>query len=147
MRRTAHWIGSTAAWLLAVALPAAADVAVRDPWIAEAPPGAVAAAAYMVLENDGPEARSAVGAVSPICERIEFHRSEMEDGIARMREQESLVVPAGGRLILEPGGTHLMLIRPGTLRAGDRVPITLELDGGEKLEIEAVVRERPHHAH
>jgi copper(I)-binding protein len=134
-------------WLLAGAVPATADVAVHDPWIAEAPPGAMAAAAFMVLENDGAEPRRAVGAKSPICERIEFHRSEMEDGIARMLEQKSLTVPAGGRLILEPGGTHMMLIRPVALRAGDRVQITLELDDGEKLVVEAVVRERPRHDH
>jgi copper(I)-binding protein len=147
MKRRVHWLCSAALWLLAGAVPAAADVAIRDPWIAEAPPGAMAAAAFMVLENDGTEARSAVGAESPICERIEFHRSEVEGGIARMLEQESLTVPAGGRLVLEPGGTHLMLIRPVALRAGDRVQITLELDDGEKLVVEVVVRERPHHAH
>jgi len=107
----------------------------------------MAAAAFMVLENDGAEPRSAIAAESPACERIEFHRSEMEGGIARMRRQSSLTVPAGGRLVLEPGGTHLMLIRPAALRAGDRVPITLELDDGETLAVEAVVRERSRHGH
>ena len=147
MRRRVHWLCSAALWLLAGAAPAAADVAVRDPWIAEAPPGAMAAAAFMLLENDGAEPRSAVGAESAACERIEFHRSEIEGGIARMVEQNSLTVPAGGSLALEPGGTHVMLIRPVALHAGDRVLITLELDDGEKLAVEAVVRERTRHAH
>ena len=147
MRRRVHWLCSAALWLLAGAVPAAADVAVRDPWIAEAPPGAMAAAAFMLLENDGAEPRSAVGAESAACERIEFHRSEIEGGIARMVEQNSLTVPAGGSLALEPGGTHVMLIRPVALHAGDRVQITLELDDGEKLAVEAVVRERTRHAH
>jgi hypothetical protein len=101
----------------------------------------------MVLENDGAEPRFAVGAKSPACERIEFHHTEMEGGIARMLEQKSLRVPAGGSLALEPGGTHMMLIRPAPLRAGDRVKITLELADGETLAIEAVVRERARHAH
>jgi hypothetical protein len=142
-----HWLCAAALWLLAGALPAAADVAIRDPWIAETPPGAMAAAAFMVLENDGAEPRFAVGAKSPACERIEFHHTEMEGGIARMLEQKSLRVPAGGSLALEPGGTHMMLIRPAPLRAGDRVKITLELADGETLAIEAVVRERARHAH
>jgi hypothetical protein len=133
--------------LLASAVPVAADVAVRDPWIAEAPPGAMTAAAFMVLENDGAEPRSAVRAESPACERIEFHRSQVEGGIARMLEQKSLTVPAGGSLALEPGATHMMLIRPAALRAGDRVRITLELDDGEKLAVDAVVRKRAPHAH
>lgn len=147
MRRRVLLLSAAASWLLAGPVPAAADVAVRDPWIAEAPPGAMSAAAFMVLENDGAEPRSAIAAESPACERIEFHSSEMEGGIARMREQSSLTVPAGGRLALEPGGTHLMLIRPAALRAGDRVQITLEWDDGEKLAVEAIVRERPRHGH
>jgi copper(I)-binding protein len=147
MRRATRCLAIAALWLLAGAAPAAADVAVRDPWIAEAPPGATAAAAFMVLENDGTERRSVVRAESPICERIEFHRTEMDGGIARMREQKSLTVPAGGRLALEPGGTHMMLVRPAALRAGDRVEITLELADGEKLALEVMVRERAHHGH
>jgi copper(I)-binding protein len=147
MRRGMHGLCFAALWLLADAAAATADVVVHDAWIAEAPPGAMAAAAFMVLENRGAEPRSAVRAESPACERIEFHRSEMEGGIARMLEQKSLTVPAGGSLALEPGATHMMLIRPAALRAGDRVQITLELDDGEKLEVEAVVRKRARHAH
>jgi copper(I)-binding protein len=136
-----------ALWLLAAASPAMADVAVDDPWIAETPPGATAAAAFMVIANDGAEARTVVGAQSPACERIEIHRSEMDGGIARMREQKSLAVPAGGSVTLEPGGIHLMLIRPKTLSAGDRVAITFELADGATLTVEAEVRKRGHHAH
>ena len=142
MRRDIQRLWFAGLWLLAGAAPAAADVEVRDLWIAETPPGAMAAAAFMVLANDGTEPRLVVRATSPACERIEFHQTEMDGDIARMREQKSLRVPADGHLTLEPGGTHMMLIRPTALRAGDRVAIDLELAGGENLAIEAVVRRR-----
>jgi hypothetical protein len=147
MIRTARRLALACLWLLAAALPAAADVAVHDPWIAEAPPGATAAAAFLVLTNDGAAARSVVAAESTACERIEFHRTETEGDVARMRQQESLEIPAGGRVTLEPGGSHMMLRKPVALSAGDRVGITLLLADGEKLEIEAEVRVRGHHAH
>jgi hypothetical protein len=147
MNREIKRLLCAALWLLAAAAPAMADVAVDDPWIAETPPGATAAAAFMVIANDGAETRTVVGAQSPACERIEIHRSEMDGGIARMREQKSLAVPAGGSVTLESGGTHLMLIRPKALSAGDRVAITFELADGATLAVEAEVRKRGHHAH
>ena len=148
MRRDMQRLWLAGLWLLAAAVPAAADVEVRDPWIAETPPGAMSAAAFMVLANDGTEPRLVVRAASPACERIEFHRAERDGDIALMREQKSLGVPADGHLTLEPGGTHLMLIRPTELRAGDRVAIDLELANGENLAVEAVVRRRgPHGNH
>ena len=147
MRRGMRLLCLAAAWLAVAAAPAASDVSVHDAWIAEVPPGAMAAAAFLVLANDGDEAANVVGATSPACERIEFHRSEMEDGVAHMRQLDSLAVPAGGRLTLEPGGTHLMLIGPSALAIGDRVAVTLELADGETLAVEAEVRKRGHGEH
>ena len=117
------------ALLLGCAAPADADVRAGDPWIAEMPPGAEVAAGYLVFTNDGGEAVEVVGAESPICERVEMHTTDMSDGVARMRKQQSLTIPAHGALTLEAGGTHLMLIRPTELRAGDRVAIDLEQIG------------------
>lgn len=134
-----------AALLLAGAAPAAADVTAENPWIAETPPGAEVAAGYLIFTNDGDEAVDVVGAESPLCERVELHTTDMSDGVARMRKQDSLTVPAGGALALTPGGTHLMLIRPEPLSKGGMVPITFELSTGEKLSIEAMVKKQGEH--
>jgi len=141
-----------AALLLAGAAPAAAGVRAEDAWIAETPPGAEVAAGYLVFTNDGDDAVKVVGAESPRCERVEMHTMDLSGGVARMRRQQSLSVPAGGRLRLEPGGSHLMLIRPESLVKGGTVPITFELSTGAKLSVDAIVRkpgehgahERPH---
>lgn len=134
-------------WLLAQTGPACAGLTLQDAWIAETPPGATTAAGYLVFSNDGDDATAVVGALSPACERIEFHTTDTTDGIARMRRQAALEVPAGGSLALEPAGTHLMLIRPRPLAAGDRVLIRFALEGGEELAVEAEVRAPGHDAH
>jgi copper(I)-binding protein len=133
------------AWVAAALLiagAAAADVSVHDAWVAETPPGAQTAAAYLMLHNAGDAAVEVVGAESPLCERVELHTTDMSDGVARMRKQDSLRVPAGGMLQLEPGGTHLMLIRPEPLSKGGTVPITIELSTGVKLSVDAPVKAR-----
>jgi copper(I)-binding protein len=143
---------SLALWTVA-ACAGSGEFSIDDAWIAETPPGATVAAGYLELVNDGGETAEIVGAESPACERIEFHRMEMDGDIARMRQQESLTVAPGERLTLSPNGIHLMLIRPQALAAGDRVPIRFSLADGAELSIEAVVRARAehsaheHHAH
>jgi copper(I)-binding protein len=134
-----------AALLLAGAAPADADVSAENSWVAEPPPGAEVAAGYLIFTNDGDEAVDVVGASSPLCERVELHTTDMSDGIARMRKQESLTIPAHGVLALEAGGTHLMLIRPEPLSKGGMVPITFELSTGEHLSIEAMVKKQGDH--
>jgi len=141
------------AWAAALALfaftagGAPADIAIHDAWIAETPPAATVAAGYLTLENNGSETLTVTGAESPACERVEFHRMEMDGDVARMRPQETLSVEPGGTLELSSGGTHLMLIRPLQLTAGQKIPIRFTLAGGEEITFEAVVRARGHGSH
>lgn len=130
-----------AALLLGLAAPAAAEVDVNDPWVRAAPPTAKMLAGYAVLANDGEADRQVVAAESPAFEKIELHRTEEEDGVARMVEQERLTIPAGGELSLEPGSYHLMLMRPHeAVESGDEVAITLEFADGETREVTFPVR-------
>ncbi len=128
----------------------AADVIVDDPWVAEPPPGARVAGAFMGLENASAQARTLVGVNSPSAERVEIHRTVFKEGMARMLPQDKLIIPAHAKITLKPGDYHLMLIRPQPLRIGDRVELNLELDDGTHIPVIAAVRERPrtgHHHH
>jgi len=133
------------AWFLVCGLVAGAsaadDLEIRDAWIAAPPPAAAGAAGFLTLENSGAVARKLVRASSPACQRIGLHRSSIENGIARMRPQSELEVPAHGRLLLEPGGYHLMLMHPQELRAGQRVRLELYFANGERRVVEALVRD------
>jgi copper(I)-binding protein len=125
-------------------------VEVSDGWMRALPPGQPTAAAYLTLTNPDAAAVRLVAARSEAAERVEIHRSSQVEGMWRMREIEGLDIPAGGTVILAPGGTHLMLMgltRP--LREGETLSIVLEFDGGKTLPASVVVKPlgMTHHHH
>jgi hypothetical protein len=56
-----------------------------------------------------------------------------------MRQIESLDLPPGGSLVLEPGGHHLMLIEVDRLEVGDTVEVTVSWDTEGDMVIAAAV--------
>ncbi len=124
----------------------AAEPALRvdDPWIRAAPPGARMLAGYARLVNEGAAPVALVGAESARFGLVEVHRTVQVDGVARMRQVESLEIPAGGQVALEPGGLHLMLMRPvSDVAEGERIAIRLRFDDGSEHEAGFVVRRGP----
>lgn len=135
----AFW--SLALLLSTAAAANAADLQVNQPWVREAPPGASVQAAYMQLHNGGQTALKVIAISSPDFARVEMHRTEMKDGMARMLPVKSLDLAPGETLSLAPGGYHLMLFEPHrALRAGDRVQLQLQLEDGGSVAVEAPVR-------
>jgi copper(I)-binding protein len=119
-----------------------------------APPSARVLAGYLIIENPRERAVALVGAASPVAERVEIHETVVADGLARMELRERLDVPPGGRLVLEPGGAHLMFIQPTAVPGdGEFVPVQLLFEGGESVAAELEVRAGPtdagheHHHH
>lgn len=109
---------------------------ISDAWIREAPPNAMALAGFMMIDNSDDHKHQLLGASSPAFEWIEMHRTVHDGNIVRMVPLNSLPLPSGGRLTMEPGGNHLMLMNPNTLlRAGDEVTITLTFENGLELAV------------
>jgi len=141
MRRTL----SFAAFLLIAGASALAapPLKITDAWVLEPNPARAIGAGFMTIENTGDEAVTITGASSKAAEVVEIHEMKMEDGMMKMRMLKSLEVPAHGKVTLEPGGLHLMLIRlTGKLVEGDTVTIELALAGGDTIEVTAPVRKR-----
>jgi copper(I)-binding protein len=152
MGKRVGWL-AVVLWLLPV-LAWAGDLEVRDAWVAESPPTVQVSAAYMIIRNAGTTGRTVVGASSPLFAKVEFHESVQRGGMVSMVARDSLVVDAGGQVVLKPGGYHMMLIAPSRpLRAGEKVPLLLHLSDGAKVTVEAEVRAAKgsghshHHAH
>lgn len=125
------------ALLLLAASPAAATLVVEDPWARATPPGASVAGGYLVIRNTGPAPDRLVGASSPIADRVEMHVSFEDDGIMRMRQQDSLAIPAGGHLELKPGAGHLMFVGlKQPFKEGQLVPLILRFEHGGELRTE-----------
>jgi periplasmic copper chaperone A len=122
-------------------------------WIRSGPPGATVLAGYARLSNPGTTELRIVEARSSSFASVEFHETLDEDGVAKMRAVEALVIPAGGSLTLEPGGLHLMLIKPTRrLMLGDSVVLDMITDEGDALPAAFTMRSMPagehdHHDH
>lgn len=126
--------------------PAPAPVAtpsgptITDAWVRQVPPAARMTAGYLRVANPGPEELVIVGAESSVFGSIEMHGTIMEDGVARMRHQDTVTVGPGEVVSFEPGGLHLMLMQPldGIPTSGE-IAITLLLADGGRLEFSAPV--------
>lgn len=149
MRLLGGWLAAT---LLvgSLAAPVLADVPERcecreglemegTPWI-RLMPGDMTGG-YFVLRNRGERDYRIVAAEAPISRVVELHEHAHVDGVMRMRQVEGLEIPAGGELVLEQGGLHLMFIGlHAPLTAGDWIPVILEFEDGETMEIHARVQ-------
>lgn len=132
---------------LAWSAPAAAHqfkvgaIEIEHPWSRATPPGAKTGAGYLGLVNEGSTADRLVALTSPAAPKVEVHRMSVEDGIMRMAPvQGGLEIPAGGKVVLAPGGYHLMLIgltRP--LVEGEKVPVTLTFEKAGAVTVELLV--------
>jgi len=99
---------------------------VKDAWVREAPPNASMMAGYVTIKNNSDQDRILTFAKSKQFNMVEIHRTIVEDGVAKMRRQDDLPIPAGGSLELKPGSYHLMLMGPkSALKATDQVTVTI----------------------
>lgn len=102
-------------------------------------PGRPAAGYFMVHGTAKADALVAVS--SPKAGRIEMHSMVNDNGVMKMRAEQSFAVPAGGMLTFQPGGNHLMLfeLSPDVL-AGAKIPLSFSFRSGAKVTVEAETR-------
>ncbi len=116
-------------------------VDVGDAWMRAMPPGQPTAAAYLTLRNPAQSTVTLLSAATPLAGKVEIHESLQQDGRWRMRRLADLPIPAGGTATLAPGGAHLMMFdMQQPLREGDTLPLTLEFDSGESIDVSIEVR-------
>jgi len=132
----------SAALAALTALPAVAEIRVLDPYIRVAGPMARSGAAYLVIENTGPEADrlTAVSSDAAMLVSIHTHRMDAQGMMQMLELTEGIVLPPGGSHGLKRGGDHLMfmgLSRP--LVEGAKVTIRLTFEKAGEIVIEAPV--------
>lgn len=111
-------------------------LSISDPWTRATPPRAQAAGGFLTIENSGGEPDRLIGAASPVAGRVEIHQMRMQDGTMIMRPVEGgIEIPAGGEVILAPGGFHIMFMDlKDTFTEGGRVAVTLRFEKAGDLE-------------
>lgn len=90
----------------------------------------VHSAAYLTIRNRGGADDRLLGAGFAGARRVEMHETRVSpEGLATMRPVESIEIPAGEEIRLEPGGLHLMLMGlESSLVSGDTVHLLLKFE-------------------
>lgn len=126
---------------------ALAPAATHNAWIRLGPPDAMMLAGYLRIDNPSNQPMRLRAIESDAFGAISVHTTELVDGVSRMRELHDFTVPAGGRMLLEPGAMHLMLMQPSrNLSEGDEVALKFTWAQGEATLSEVlpfVVRREP----
>ena len=131
--------------LFSAALPAQeftlGNVTIADPWSREMPPNAPNGAAYFRVENRGGAPDRIVSARTDIAESVEIHTHEMENGLMKMRQVESIEVSAGGEVLLKPHGLHVMLFGlKQPLVGGEGFDLTVVFEKSGELELSVPIK-------
>lgn len=101
------------------------------------------AALYVDLDNEGDAA--------DVLERVEvdtegttaqLHETVIDErGVATMRPQEGVAVPAGQTVAFGPGKLHVMVLRPPALAVGETLGFTLHFREAGPVKVRATVTE------
>lgn len=116
----------------------AAAIGVTDAWARS--PMMDRGAVYFTITNTGEEADSLIGAATDIAGRVELHETKMMGGQAEMAPVDSVEIAAGGTMVFEPGGYHVMLfdlVEP--MEVGTSISLTLTFEGAGEVQVEAMV--------
>ena len=113
-------------------------IEVQDAWARATPPNAKNAAVYMVLKNDRPVIDLLLSVKTPAAKVVELHTVIKEKGMMLMQPVENISIPAHGTTVLQPGGSHMMLVNlKEQLKTGTHIDLTLEFkhEGEIKLKV------------
>ena len=115
--------------------------AVHDAWVRVPDKSKTETALYLVLENHTAQSRAIVSGSSDAAATVELHQMTMVKMMMTMMPVAQVPVPAHGKATFDPNGYHIMLFGLKTRPAvGDKINVTLKLDNGITVPVEATVR-------
>ena len=87
----------------------AGEIQVENAWTRATIPGQDTAGVDLTITSK--QAATFVGVSSPACKSVELHSMSMsrDGGMMKMREVETIALPAGKPVNLRAGGYHLMM--------------------------------------
>ena len=126
--------------LLAVtATLAPAQIVTESVFVRPTPPGIDSTELYLRIVNQGSAPVRLLGASSPVARAGELRQSYEWEGMVMMAHfPDGVEIPAGGEMVLKPGGYYIMLIglsRP--VVEGETLPVRLEFADRDPLDLEA----------
>lgn len=144
---------STAVLLAVPAIAADATIEVRDAYARAAGVTAKAGAAFMEIVNTGEAADRLIDVRSDAAAKVELHtHKDMGDGVMKMMHvEDGFEVPAGGMVMLERGGNHVMFMGlAAPFEQGKMLDVTLVFEKTGEIAVQIPVdneREAAHGTH
>ncbi|KAB0301149.1 copper chaperone PCu(A)C [Vibrio fortis] len=129
------------AGMLLSSVAQASDVMIHDAYARAMPPSAVNSAVFTTLMNHNDADRTLVSASTPAAGKVELHDVIMEGEVMKMRQVESIQIPAHGSTELKPGSLHIMLFDlAARLEEGQSITLTLNYANGDAQTVEVPVK-------
>ena len=117
-------------------LSALAKVTVTNPIIFATQQAGEPTAIFMELHNDGNETVNLAMVQSSESANLVLHGTQN----GKMITTDGIAIPANGNVQLKQGGLHIMVFDSAkALIAGERFPLTLMFDNGEKVATDATI--------
>lgn len=116
------------------------------PWSQQLPPNAPTAAVYFTVRNQGSADDRLVGVETPMATEAQMHQHVGADGMMKMQQVDSVIVPASGQARFAPMGNHVMLLglqSRSHLVEGDSFPLTLRFQHAGDLQVQVQVLATP----
>jgi copper(I)-binding protein len=123
---------------------AADSVEIQDAWVKAADKGDMTAA-FGMLENKSDSKVNITAVKSDASPEIQLHETvvDKKTGDSKMQEVKGgFKIPAKGKLHLEPGGDHFMLMElPKAIKAGEDVKFTIVFSDKSEKDFTAVAKD------
>ena len=116
-------------------------IIVKDAW---ARPGLEGgnSGVFLTIENHSGVDDQLLNAVSNISSAVELHKTIMEDGVMKMKQQVSVPIPANEQIDFKPGDLHIMLIElKSGLNVGDEFDVSLDFEHAGEIDLTVIVKE------
>lgn len=114
-----------------------------SPWARATPvsfSSTVHGAAFVEISNTGAEPDWLIAADSTAAMMAGIHETTMVDGIMKMRPIDRVEIPAGGSILLRPGGPHIMLMNlTAPLRKGATISVSLTFEKAGRIDLAILV--------
>ncbi len=96
---------------------------------------------YLVLKNNGRKSDKLLSALTEIAGKVELRAHGGTGDTPTTRPVESIEIPAGGEVRLEPGGLHLLLMNlEQPLEEGRRFAVALQFERAGKITVDMHVQ-------
>jgi periplasmic copper chaperone A len=124
-------VAALSASIVSYAAGSAGDIEITGVWTRATAPGQEQASVDLTITSK--QEAELVGVSSPVAKTSELHSMTTEGGMMRMRQVNSIALPAGKPVSLSEGGFHLMLNDlKAPLKEGETVPLTLSISVGKQ---------------